>query len=133
MPIVKVGLHAEPGFERGERVAGPHHPVFRELAEGACHLAVALDKLEEVDVRGRRLVLLVAPGRTSRMAGQGGVNRWQLLGHSGAARLSIRERAGLAPFEVQVEIEPRQTKTKRSCLCASNRWRSAGSSPFPTK
>lgn len=105
IPIVKMGLHAAESFDAGELVAGPYHPAFRELVEGRRYLERALPLLEGLDARGKRLVLTVARGHTSRMAGHGGANRAALLARSGAARLAIRECDKRSPFTVEITVE----------------------------
>ena len=104
IPIVKMGLHAAESFTQDELVAGPYHPAFRELVDGARYLERALERVTRLNAVGKRLELTVATGHTSRMAGHGGVNRAELLTRTGAYRLSIKESPSLPPMAVEATV-----------------------------
>ena len=66
IPVIKLGLHASSDFEGDALVAGPYHPAFRELVEGA----LFLDEVERaVPRRAAVLRLSVAPDFLSTAVG----------------------------------------------------------------
>lgn len=66
--VLRVGLHSSELLE-SKLVAGPYHPAFRELCEGALYLKEALRFLQESDEKCVRFA--VAKGCLSKAVGQG--------------------------------------------------------------
>jgi histone acetyltransferase (RNA polymerase elongator complex component) len=65
--VIRLGLHDDNGL-RGAMLAGPYHPAFRELCEGRILLRKAFAAL--AGVPPGNVILRVAPGSTSKIAGQ---------------------------------------------------------------
>ena len=73
--VIRVGLHDEPGL--AEKVlAGPYHPAFRQLCDGALYLKECR-RLLAAKPAGR-YILYTAPGQRSAAAGQKNQNLAQL-------------------------------------------------------
>jgi histone acetyltransferase (RNA polymerase elongator complex component) len=65
--VIRLGLHNDPNLA-GAVLAGPYHPAFRELCEGKILLQKVLAALKTIPLGS--VTLHVAPGSTSKMAGQ---------------------------------------------------------------
>jgi len=96
IPVIRLGLHDEPGMEV---TAGPHHPALRELCESRLLLEAALRRAEQARIPRGPLVLRVHPGCVSRMTGQRRANLHTLEGMGYAARVVPDE--GVPPMEVK--------------------------------
>jgi histone acetyltransferase (RNA polymerase elongator complex component) len=97
IPVVKLGLHAEEGYEAGELISGPYHPAFRELVHGEIYLERAKAALAGLS---GEVKLTVGRGRASQLAGQGGRNRKVLAALPGITSINIAEDANIAGFDV---------------------------------
>jgi len=71
--IIRMGLHADESLENGY-VAGPYHPAFRELVEGAMMKEAAIGAFEKMpcdfELEEKNVTISVAPGYKSKMIGQ---------------------------------------------------------------
>lgn len=97
IPVVKLGLHAEEGYEAGELVAGPYHPAFRELVHGEIYLERAKEAIAGLS---GEVVLTVGRGRASQLAGQRGRNRKILAALPKITSINIAEDANITGFDV---------------------------------
>ena len=68
IPVIKLGLQHESSLDEGY-VAGPYHPAFRELCEGARYLCLMRDMLGE-NIKNRKLTFYVPPRMLSKAIGQ---------------------------------------------------------------
>ncbi|MBW2599790.1 MAG: radical SAM protein, partial [Deltaproteobacteria bacterium] len=70
IPVIRLGLHTTKEMEADDNiVAGPFHPAFRSLVEGAIFLDMAFDLLKSADLKDRDIVFSVAPKDVSNMRG----------------------------------------------------------------
>ena len=101
VPVIRVGLCAGEQYrEPGTVAAGEYHPAIGELVQSR----VMLDAIEERLPRTapETLRVAVAPGFLSRVIGQGGAGRQELLEKSGAKRLFVSEKESLSPFSFEI-------------------------------
>lgn len=61
IPVIKLGLHASSDFEGETLLAGPYHPAFRELVEGAAFVEEVIKRLSSYGKRIEKLQICVAP------------------------------------------------------------------------
>ncbi len=74
IPVIKVGLQAEEGFDSGESlVAGPYHQAFRELCEGEIYLKKIVKSLN-----GGNAKIICAEGELSKVKGHKKANEIRL-------------------------------------------------------
>lgn len=97
--VIRVGLQAERSLE-GNLLAGPYHPAFRELCEGAA-IQEAVDKALANFPEGAALTLWVNPKDRSRTAG----HQKQNLRHWAGMRyaVAIREDRAAVPGSWRLE------------------------------
>lgn len=78
--VIRVGLHAEPSLERN-LLAGPYHPAFRELAEGARFYQKITPEILKYPEGA--LAVAVNPSEHSKAAGHGRANllSWKAAGY----------------------------------------------------
>lgn len=100
IPVIRLGLHDSPSLKES-LVAGPYHPAFRELCEGALLLERAVEQIDRNGIPSGAILLTVAPGSTSKMAGQRRANLIRLAGMGYRAR--IRESSAVDYLQVMVE------------------------------
>lgn len=98
--VIRLGLHASQEMEN-HMVAGLYHPAFRELCENEIYLAHALEQIKAQRLPYGKLILWVAPGHTSKMAGQKRRNLEILTGLG--YQTKIKECPGLLEYEVKAE------------------------------
>lgn len=67
--VIRLGLHQSESM-MGSVIAGPHHPAFRELAEGKILLDRVLHELNRQQIPPGKIEIKVAIGSESKMAGQ---------------------------------------------------------------
>lgn len=96
--VIRMGLHAQPSLLEN-LLAGPYHPAFRELCEGA----LLYERAERL-LRGLppgRYRLYVAPGSVSKLCGHGArpAQRLRAMGYD----IKIRPDAKLCGLDVKVE------------------------------
>lgn len=99
VPVIRLGLHDSPSL-RESLLAGPYHPAFRELCEGAVLLRKALGLLESVPPGP--VELRVARGSASKMAGQRRANLLELERRGYPAK--IYEDAAVPYLELRTNI-----------------------------
>ena len=78
--VIRVGLHAEPSLEKN-LLAGPYHPAFRELAEGARFYKKITPEILKYPEGA--LAVWVNPSEHSKAAGHGRANLdlWKAAGY----------------------------------------------------
>lgn len=96
--VIRMGLHAQPSLAE-HLLAGPYHPAFRELCEGALLYGCA-----ERLLSGRppgRYRLHIAPKSVSKLCGHGArpAQRLRAMGYD----IIIRPDAGVCGLDVKVE------------------------------
>lgn len=102
IPVIKLGLHASSDFEGDALVAGPYHPAFRELVEGA----LFLDEVERVVPRGAAVLRLrVEPDFLSTAVGCRRGNVEELRRRLGCRRVEIAADDSLDRGCFKAEIE----------------------------
>ncbi|MEA1970439.1 MAG: radical SAM protein [Thermodesulfobacteriota bacterium] len=70
IPVIRLGLHTTKEMEADNNIiAGPFHPAFRSLVEGAIFLDMASDLLKSADLKDRDVVFSVAPKDVSNLRG----------------------------------------------------------------
>ena len=70
IPVIRLGLHTTKEMEADNNIiAGPFHPAFRSLVEGAIFLDMASDLLKSADLTDRDIVFSVAPKDVSNLRG----------------------------------------------------------------
>ncbi len=70
IPVIRLGLHTTKEMEADNNIiAGPFHPAFRSLVEGAIFLDMASDLLKSTDLTDRDIVFSVAPKDVSNLRG----------------------------------------------------------------
>ena len=109
--MIRVGLQDD-GALRQNLVAGPYHPAFRQLCEGALYrtaLARALDGRSPGAYR-----VAVAPGRVSDAVGQqrGNLAYFAARGY----RLKVVSCAALAGREIRLEEEHQRECEETTCF-----------------
>lgn len=96
--VIRMGLHTDETL--GETVlAGPYHPAFGELVYARLYRKQAEVIMNELDLRGKRVCLVVAPGDISKMTGQQKSNIKYLTRLTGAAEIRVATRE-MAEYEV---------------------------------
>jgi len=70
IPVIRLGLHTTKEMETDHNIiAGPFHPAFRSLVEGALFLDMASDLLRSTDMERTGIVFFVAPQDVSNLRG----------------------------------------------------------------
>jgi histone acetyltransferase (RNA polymerase elongator complex component) len=100
--ILRMGLHAEEGFEKGA-LAGCYHPAFGELVENRIFEGILQTKFENLpSPEGKTYTIFVAPGCLSKAIGQNRCNKLKLMNEYGCA-LHFKEDRSLSKRQVQIE------------------------------
>ncbi|MCQ2425762.1 MAG: radical SAM protein [Lachnospiraceae bacterium] len=105
VPVIRVGLCAGEQYRKpGTVAAGEYHPAIGELVQSRVMLDAILEALGERPSLSASdtLRIAVAPGFLSRVIGQGGAGRRELLAKSGAKRLFVTESASVPPFSFDI-------------------------------
>jgi histone acetyltransferase (RNA polymerase elongator complex component) len=89
IPILRLGLNPTEALSGGEAVGGAYHPALGELVYGKLYLEMAREKLRALPGRPRRVKLLVAENRVSRMTGRGRCNLLALRWEFGLEEISV--------------------------------------------
>ncbi len=89
IPILRLGLNPTEALSGGEAVGGAYHPALGELVYGKLYLKLAREKLRARPPRSRRVRLLVAASRVSRMTGPGRCNLLALRWEYGLEEVSV--------------------------------------------
>lgn len=96
IPIIRLGLQTTRAMEEdGSIIAGPYHPAFRSLVEGAIFLDMATSLLEPVQTGGNGVTFVLSPGDVSNFRG---LNNRNIS--------TLKERFGLT--EILVKTDPNQ-------------------------
>ena len=89
IPILRLGLNPTETLSGGEAVGGAYHPALGEQVYGRLWLEMARKKLRALPGRPRRVKLLVAENRVSRMTGRGRCNLLALRWEFGLEEISV--------------------------------------------
>ena len=96
--VIRMGLHTDDAL--GETaLAGPYHPAFGELVYARLYRKQAETIMKELDLRGKRVCLVVSPGDISKMTGQQKSNIKYLTRLTGASEIRVASRS-MAEYEV---------------------------------
>ena len=94
IPVIRLGLHTTKEMETDDNIiAGPFHPAFRSLVEGAIFLDMASDLLKSADLKDRDVVFSVAPKDVSNMRGMKNRNIKILKESFNLTEIHVRENA----------------------------------------
>jgi len=100
VPVIRCGLQDTPALGKtGSCIAGPHHPAFRQLLDGALFYDLMVRLAGDVPV-AEKLVLTCAASRVSAVAGQRRTNLQRLHRECGLRVAAIREESGFSPCEL---------------------------------
>ncbi|TFH43761.1 MAG: radical SAM protein [Chrysiogenales bacterium] len=92
IPVIRLGLHTTKEMETDHNIiAGPFHPAFRSLVEGALFLDMARKLLGSTDRRGRKVVFSVAPQDMSNLRGMKNRNVRMLKESFGLTEIQVME------------------------------------------
>ena len=95
IPVIRLGLHPTPEMLFGDNiVAGPFHPAFRSLVEGAIFLDMATELLKSSDLPREKVVFSVAPRDVSNLRGMKNRNIRILKESFNIPEISVRENEG---------------------------------------
>lgn len=92
--VIRMGLHTDEALGESA-LAGPYHPAFGELVYTRLYRKKAESVMSKMDLRNKRVCLLVSPEKVSQMTGQQKSNIKYLTCLTGAAeiRVATREQA----------------------------------------
>ncbi len=94
IPVIRLGLHTTKEMETDNNIiAGPFHPAFRSLVEGAIFLDMASDLLKSTDLKDGDVVLSVAPKDVSNLRGMNNRNIKILKESFNLTKINVREDA----------------------------------------
>ena len=111
IPVIRLGLHSG-GDVLENYIAGPYHPAFRELCEGALYGGL-LGELLRAAPPGEYTVY-TAPGEVSKAVGH---RRENALAFARAGyRLKFKESPAIAPLNLRVEAGPPHLKGNDACI-----------------
>lgn len=96
--LIRIGLHPSASLEE-RLIAGPYHPAFRELCEGALMQQRLLGQIGR-PAAGKTVLAAVAPGELSRMLGHRRCNALAL--RQQGVVLRVLEREGISPLHPQL-------------------------------
>ena len=102
IPIIRMGLFAEPGLSGEDYVAGPYHPAFGELVENACYYRLLAEALNGHENRPF-VTVWVADGERSKVIGQKRRNVIQLEKEKNIAKIIIKESSFLEKRAIRIE------------------------------
>ena len=92
IPVIRLGLQPTPEMRSEDTiVAGPFHPAFRSLVEGAIFLDMATALLRSPGVTGHDITFSVAPGDVSNLRGMKNRNISILKESFGIPEIRVRE------------------------------------------
>ena len=97
--VIRLGLHSGGNVEEGY-LAGPYHPAFGEMCQSAVYLAEAVDLLNELNLKYKKVTLYVNPSEISKMIGQKGTNKaiLQSMGYS----VSVKGDSMLDKYQIKI-------------------------------
>ncbi|MDO9515177.1 MAG: radical SAM protein [Syntrophales bacterium] len=94
IPVIRLGLHTTKEMETDNNIiAGPFHPAFRSLVEGALFLDMAKELLGSQDLKRQEVVFSVAPQDVSNLRGMKSRNIGILKESFGIPEIYVRENA----------------------------------------
>ena len=105
IPILRLGLNPTEALSGGEAIGGAYHPALGELVYGKLYLEKARDSIRALPRLPRRLTLLVAENRVSRMTGIRGANLLILRWEFGLEEVRVRGGA-FPPETVAIDADP---------------------------
>ena len=92
IPVIRLGLHTTKEMETDNNIiAGPFHPAFRSLVEGAIFLDMASDLLKSADLKDSNVVFSVAPQDVSNLRGMKNRNIKILKESFNLTEIQVRE------------------------------------------
>ncbi len=98
IPIIKVGLQAEEGFDSGKTlVAGPYHQAFRELCDGSIYF----EKILAI-YTGKDAVIRCAAGEFSKVKGHKKANEIKLKTLYPSVKITFEESNLLKKGEIEI-------------------------------
>ena len=97
--VIRLGLHSGGNVEEGY-LAGPYHPAFGEMCQSAVYLAEAVDLLNELNLKYKKVTLYLNPSEISKMRGQKGSNKaiLQSMGYS----VSVKGDSMLDKYQIKI-------------------------------
>ena len=97
--VIRLGLHSGGNVEEGY-LAGPYHPAFGEMCQSAVYLAEAVDLLNELNLKYKKVTLYLNPSEISKMIGQKGSNKaiLQSMGYS----VSVKGDSMLDKYQIKI-------------------------------
>ncbi len=94
IPVIRLGLHTTKEMETDDNIiAGPFHPAFRSLVEGAIFLDMASNLLKSEDLQDTNVVFSVAPQDVSNLRGMKNRNIKILKESFNLTEIKVRENA----------------------------------------
>jgi len=94
IPVIRLGLHTTPEMETNDNIiAGPFHPAFRSLVEGAIFLDKASNLLKSAHLKNTNVVFYVAPRDVSNLRGIKNRNIKILKESFNLTKIDVRENA----------------------------------------
>ncbi|MCD6486063.1 MAG: radical SAM protein [Syntrophobacterales bacterium] len=107
IPVIRLGLHTTKEMEADNNIiAGPFHPAFRSLVEGAIFLDMASDLLKSADLKDRDVAFSVAPKDVSNLRGMKNRNIKILKESFNLTEINVRENAKQERWSLKI-IWPR--------------------------
>jgi len=92
IPVIRLGLHTTKEMEADNNIiAGPFHPAFRSLVEGAIFLDMASNLLKSTNLKDKDVVFSVAPKDVSNLRGMKNRNIKILKESFNLAEIHVRE------------------------------------------
>jgi histone acetyltransferase (RNA polymerase elongator complex component) len=92
IPVIRLGLHTTKEMETDHNIiAGPFHPAFRSLVEGAIFLDMASDLLKSAELKDKDIVFSVAPKDVSNLRGMKNRNIKILKESFNLTEIQVRE------------------------------------------
>jgi len=104
IPVIRLGLHTTKEMEADDNIiAGPFHPAFRSLVEGAIFFDMASDLLKSADLKDRNIVFSVAPKDVSNLRGMKNRNIKILKESFNLTEIHVREDAKQERWSLKIE------------------------------
>ncbi len=104
IPVIRLGLHTTKEMEADDNIiAGPFHPAFRSLVEGAIFLDMASDLLKSADLKDRDVVFSVAPKDVSNLRGMKNRNIKILKESFNLTEIHVRENAKQERWSLKID------------------------------
>ena len=102
-------LHSEESY-----YAGPNHPSLGELVHSEIYRRKITEKLDHLDVKGKRIVITVPSGDISQAVGQGGKNKKMIIEKYGSEDVKFKE-TRTSKYSVGILQNEQQHKGEKPC------------------